>query len=172
MTYGVRRVGASEWRELRAIRLEALLDAPLAFGTTYAEAAALDDEWWQVRAEEGATSPTWATFVAITEGGQWVGMAGSGPLDVVPGTAHIHGVYVAPAHRGRQAGLAARLMEAGIEWARDNTDASWLTLGVHEDNARARAFYRRFGFKDTGKVVPFVLDPSKRIHILGYDSFR
>jgi GNAT superfamily N-acetyltransferase len=111
-------------------------------------------------------------FVASAEDGHWVGMAGSGPLDRVPGTAVIHGVFVSPAHRGGQAGPAARLMEVGIEWARDHTDASWLTLGVHEHNDRARAFYRRFGFKDTDTIIPYVLDPSQRVHIMGYDGFR
>jgi ribosomal protein S18 acetylase RimI-like enzyme len=63
-------------------------------------------------------------------------------------------------------------MDVGIRWARDNTDASWLTLGVHEDNQRAQAFYRRIGFTETGKVVPYPLDPSKKLYIMGYEDFR
>lgn len=99
-------------------------------------------------------------------------MAGCAPLDEVPGTACIHGVCVAPAHRGRPAGLATRLMDLGIRWTRDNTDASWLTLGAHEDNHRAPAFYRRIGFTETGKVVPYRLDPSDKLYIMGYENFR
>lgn len=110
-------------------------------------------------------------FIAATEDGRWVGMAGSAPLDIVPGHTHIFGVYMAPAHRGRPAGLAARLMDAGIRWARDNTDASWLTLGVHEDNKRAQAFYRRTGFTETGKIVPYALDPSKKLYIISHETF-
>ncbi|MEU6238472.1 GNAT family N-acetyltransferase, partial [Kitasatospora sp. NPDC047058] len=59
-----------------------------------------------------------------------------------------------------------------IAFARDNSGAAWLTLGVHEDNPRARAFYRRLGFADTGKVVPYMLDPAEKLHILGYQDFR
>lgn len=172
MTYVVRRIESGEWRQLRALRLDALQDSPTAFGTTYADAAALADDVWRQQAVENATSPTSATFIAATEDGRWVGLAGVTPLVQVPDTACVHGVYVGPAHRGRPARLAAQLVEVGIRWARDNTDASWLTLGVHQDNRRAQAFYRRMGFTDTGKVVPYVLDPSKKLYILGYENFR
>ncbi|GAB4051638.1 GNAT family N-acetyltransferase [Catellatospora paridis] len=172
MTYVVRRTEPGEWQQLRALRLEALQDSPSAFGTTYADAAALADEVWRQQAEQSATSSTSAMFIAAAQDGRWVGMAGAAPLDDVPGTACIHGVYVAPAHRGRSAGLATRLMDVAIRWTRDNTDASWLTLGVHEDNVRAQAFYRRIGFTETGKIVPFRLDPSKNLHIMGYQDFR
>ncbi|MEU9828487.1 GNAT family N-acetyltransferase [Micromonospora chersina] len=172
MPYVVRRIEPGEWRELRALRLAALRVSPTAFGTSYADAAALTDEAWRQQAARSATSPTSAMFVAAAEDGRWVGMASSAPLEDVPGHAHIHGVYVAPAHRGRPAGLATRLMEIAIRWARDNTDATWLTIGVHEDNHRAHAFYRRIGFTETGKVVPYPLDPSRTLHIMGYRNFR
>ncbi|MEV4417759.1 GNAT family N-acetyltransferase [Catellatospora sp. NPDC049609] len=172
MTYVVRRAESGDWRLLRDLRLEALRDSPSAFGTTYADAAGLAEEVWRQQAEQEATSPASATFIAATQDGRWVGMVGCAPLPDVAGTACIHGVYVAPAHRGGSAGLAARLMDAGIRWTRDNTDASWLTLGVHEDNHRAQAFYRRIGFTDTGKVVPYRLDPAKKLYIMGYEDFR
>ncbi|WP_167544505.1 GNAT family N-acetyltransferase [Micromonospora chersina] len=149
-----------------------LRESPTAFGTSYADMAALTDEAWRQQAEQSATSATSATFIAATEDGRWVGMASCAPLEEVPGHAHIYGVYVAPAHRGRQSGLATRLMEVAIRWARDNTDATWLTIGVHEDNHRAQAFYRRIGFIGTGKVVPYPLNPSKTLHIMGYRNFR
>lgn len=172
MTYVVRRTEPGEWRQLRALRLEALQDSPTAFTTSYTHTAALSDEVWQQQAVQNATSPTSATFIAATEDGRCVGMASSAPLDEVPGTAQIYGVYLTPTHRGQPAGLATQQMDAGIRWARDNTDASWLTLGVHEDNKRAQAFYRRIGFTETGKVVPYALDPSKKLYIMGYEDFR
>lgn len=36
-----------------------------------------------------------------------------------------------------------------------------LHLYVHEDNARARAFYRRHGFAETGDSLPYELIPSE-----------
>lgn len=67
MTYVVRRTEPGEWRQLRALRLEALGDSPNAFGTTYADVAALADEGWRQQAEQNATSPTAAMFIAATQ---------------------------------------------------------------------------------------------------------
>ncbi|MCP2326977.1 RimJ/RimL family protein N-acetyltransferase [Hamadaea flava] len=166
MAYAIRRIEPGEWRQLRALRLEALSKEPTAFGIRYADAAALADEDWRQQAEEHAT------FVATVEDGGWVGMAGIAPLERFPGTVCVHSVYVTSAHRGGAAKLAARLMDSAITWAAENTDAARLTLGVHEDNQRAQAFYRRIGFTDTGMVVPYNLDPAKRLFILGYEGFR
>ena len=45
--------------------------------------------------------------------------------------------------------LAARLTDWGIGWARAR--ASVLYLSVFTENARAQAFYRRYGFYDVGR---------------------
>jgi ribosomal protein S18 acetylase RimI-like enzyme len=37
-----------------------------------------------------------------------------------------------------------------------------LQLGVHEDNARALAFYGRHGFADTGRREAYPLDASRK----------
>ncbi|GAA2804063.1 GNAT family N-acetyltransferase [Kitasatospora sp. CM 4170] len=171
MTYRIRRMAAGEWRELRAIRLEALRDSPKAFSESFAEAAARDDAFWQAKAATEATSAEAALFVARDRSGAWVGTAGAAPIPGIPDHAHVHGVYVSPAHRGPD-GPAVALMDAAIDFAREHTGAAWLTLGVHEDNPRAQAFYRRLGFTDTGKVIPYMLDPSEKLHILGYAGFR
>ncbi|MEV1146837.1 GNAT family N-acetyltransferase [Micromonospora sp. NPDC049799] len=171
MIYDIRRMAAGEWRQLRAIRLEALQDSPTAFSTPLAEATAFSDAVWQEEAAREAHSASSATLVAIGEAGDWVGTAAVAPLADVPDHAHVHAVYVTPAHRGAS-GPAAALMAAAIRFASDHTDAPWLTLGVHEDNPRARAFYRKLGFAETGKAIPYVLNPSQTVHILGYQDFR
>ncbi|MEU5941922.1 GNAT family N-acetyltransferase [Micromonospora sp. NPDC047548] len=171
MIYRVRRIASGEWRALRAIRLEALRDSPIAFSSSLAEAAAFSNTVWQQQAAREADSASSATFVAMDEAGDWVGMAAAAPLAEVPDHAHVYAVYVSPAHRG-PAGPAAALMATAIRFARDHTDAAWLTLGVHEDNLHARAFYRKLGFAETGKVVPYVLNPSRKVHVMGYQHFR
>ncbi|WP_316520155.1 GNAT family N-acetyltransferase [Kitasatospora brasiliensis] len=187
----VRRMAAGEWRELRGIALEALRDSPSAFSLSYAECAARPDDYWQHRAAREATARECATFAAIVpaasapgdaaggeagdeagdETGRWVGITAVEPLPDVPDTVHIHSVYVAPAYRG-SAGPAAALVRAAVRHAREHTDVGALTLGVHEDNERAQAFYRRLGFEPTGKVVPYVRRPQDRILVLGYPDFR
>jgi ribosomal protein S18 acetylase RimI-like enzyme len=185
--YVVRRITSGEWRELRALRLEALKDSPTAFGVTYAASEAFPDEVWQAMAVEAATADSTALFVAVAvaadgarpadptdpaeSAGAWLGMAGAAPLVDVPDHAHVYSVYVSPAHRGRR-GPAAALMAAAIGFAEEHIDVARLTLGVHEANVRAQAFYARLGFEPTGLRVPYPLDPAEQLLILGYPAFR
>ncbi|MFD5461751.1 GNAT family N-acetyltransferase [Kitasatospora sp. NPDC127059] len=181
MPYVIRRIDSSEHRQLRAIRLAALRDAPAAFSSSYADTAALPDDAWRRQAAVEASAEESATFVATfvatdaTDAtdttGDWIGIAGVGPLPDVPDHVHVHSVYVAPQHRG-PAGPAADLMRAVIRHAQEHTAVRWLTLGVREDNQRAFAFYRRLGFEPTGKVVPFGPNPAEQLIILGYPDFR
>jgi ribosomal protein S18 acetylase RimI-like enzyme len=66
---------------------------------------------------------------------------------------NIHDLAVLPRHRGRGAGSA--LLQAAEEHAR-REGCCKLTLEVQEDNTRAHALYRRFGFADTavGATAP------------------
>ncbi|GAA2835010.1 GNAT family N-acetyltransferase [Kitasatospora paracochleata] len=171
MKYDVRRIAAGEWRELRSLRLEALQDSPEAFSTRYTDAVALADHSWQEEARRAATAPDDGLFVAVDEDGVWVGTAGAAPLTDIPDTAHVHAVYVSPAHRGPD-GPARALMAAAVGFAREHIARTHLTLGVREDNHRARAFYRRLGFTETGTTVPYPLDPAKRLCIMACPDFR
>ncbi|MEU6954639.1 GNAT family N-acetyltransferase [Streptomyces sp. NPDC045714] len=171
MKYVIRRITADEWRELRAMRLESLLDSPEAFGIRHADAAVITGRIWREQATKAAASADDGLFVAIDEAGAWAGTAGAAPLEGVPDTAHLHSVYVTPAHRG-QGGPARALVEAATDFARRHTAYGRLTLGVREDNHRAMAFYRRIGFHDLGMTVPYPLDPTKALCILDCPNFR
>ncbi|MFJ9774817.1 GNAT family N-acetyltransferase [Kitasatospora sp. NPDC101157] len=171
MHHVIRRMAGTEHRQLRSIRLEALRDSPTAFSSSYEDTAALPDDVWRQQAAVEASAQESATFVAADEAGNWVGIAGVGPLPDVPDHVHVHSVYVSPKHRG-PVGPAADLVRASIRYAQVNTDVRWLTLGVHEENERALAFYRRLGFELTGKVVPYGLNPAEKLLILGYPDFR
>ncbi|MBJ7440093.1 MAG: GNAT family N-acetyltransferase [Sphingopyxis sp.] len=59
----------------------------------------------------------------------------------------LHQIYVAEAAKGT--GVAVVLTDWGIAWARER--ASILYLSVFTENARAQAFYRRYGFYDVGR---------------------
>ncbi|MFF0294628.1 GNAT family N-acetyltransferase [Kitasatospora sp. NPDC004614] len=170
----IRRITPEDWPSLRALRLEALEDSPTAFSVTHAATAALPDTDWQALATEAATSPSAALFVALdpsAPSGAFIGMAGAAPLPDVPETAHVHGVYVTPAHRGPE-GPAAALVAAATAFAETHIDVTRLTLGVHESNARAQSFYARLGFEPTGLRVPYALNPAEQLVILGYPAFR
>jgi GNAT superfamily N-acetyltransferase len=152
--YRIRRTIASDWRDVRELRLEMLRDTPIAFGETLQDGLGHPESEWRMRAARGSAEHG-ITLVAIDPAGRWVGTmggyvpeSGTGPLLV--------GVYVSPDHRGRDAGVFDSLLAAIEEWAL--VEGELLTLHVHEDNARARAAYLRRGFTETGHRVPYLLD--------------
>lgn len=157
MSYTVRRIRPADWVTLREVRLAALADAPYAFESTLAEAAAFADAEWQRRALRPATSDETSTFLAFDRDEAAVGMM-RGELDKDRQRVWVYSVWVAPEHRG---GVAARLLlDAVADWARGLAGVSALVLEVNETNARARAFYERCGFAATGRSRPHAYDPS------------
>ena len=156
----VRRIQAEEWERLRALRLRALADAPMAFGATLAAEQAQPDEFWRERVAGGATEDDRATFIAECDG-TWVGMghcvleaggAGERP-------AWVFGMWVDPAVRRH--GTAQALLRVLAAWARER-GADMLNLHVVETNAPAIALYERLGFRATGATEPLPHTPSVR----------
>ncbi|MEU7035043.1 GNAT family N-acetyltransferase [Streptomyces sp. NPDC046237] len=183
MDYSIRVIRADEWEKTREIRLAALWDpvAKIAFLDTPEAAAARPDAFWQERAEGASESGTSARqFVAETPDGSWVGTISvlvERPSDEVRfGEAakvdqtHIVGVYVRPEARGT--GVIDALFRAGVEWSWSLPEpvVRRVRLYVHEDNARAAAFYRRFGFVATGDRVAVPGDDSA--HEVEYEIRR
>ena len=140
---------------MRALRLEMLRDTPIAFGETIQDALGHDESEWRIRAARGL-QPHSISLAAITPGGRWIGgmgayLRGRHPLLV--------GVYVAPSHRGRVAGVTDALLAGILSWTAQHGDMLWLE--VHEDNQRAIKAYEKRGFQRTGATRPYELDPSR-----------
>ena len=170
--FKVRRIDADEWPRLRAIRLAALTTDADSFGTTYERTQETPDAKWQQLAADGAQSPTMAMFVAVTPDDGWIAMAGASVNAENPDETHVWGVYVVPEHRGRATGAALAVMDAARDWVRDHTTCSHITIHVTGTNDHALAFYRRYGFVETGESEPFVLDPSRTLLLMRYDIPR
>jgi ribosomal protein S18 acetylase RimI-like enzyme len=166
--YEVRRVRADEWREARDIRLEALKDTPIGFGEWYEDAAAKPDDVWRERARKTAESEAAAMFVAVACGGRLVGTTGVFAPDAAEREYTVYNVYVTPDHRGQELGIATRLFDTAISWARLTGGAELISLEVHEDNDRARAFYRRYGFIESGTRPARLHKPASLI-VMRYD---
>ena len=155
--FSIRRTVGADWSEIRELRLEMIRDTPTAYAETIAEALAHGEAEWRMRGERG-TAEHGIALAAISDSGRWIGTMGAfvpgpeaGPLLV--------GVYVAPEFRGRRVGLTDQLLKTIEDWARARS--SRLTLHVHEDNFRARAYYERQGFTATGHTIAYNLDPTK-----------
>ena len=139
--FELRAAQKRDWRALRELRLEALLDTPDAYGSTY------DESRRRSRAQWKEMSRDFNYFVAQRDG-DFVGMASGGRHDTYPDTAWLFGMYVTPEERGT--GIASALVGCVERWARDSGfDALFLHVGVGVP--RARAFYRRAGFVETGE---------------------
>jgi ribosomal protein S18 acetylase RimI-like enzyme len=143
---GVRRLRAGEAEFLRDIRLRALADTPLAFGSTHAREAAYPPERWQAWARDSAAGAAQATFVAVDRTDAPLGLAFA-VVDADAGRADLYSMWVAPEGRGRGAGAA--LVAAVVGWTRAS-GARTLRTAVTVGNDAAARLYERAGFRDTG----------------------
>lgn len=136
------RISPDNWEVVRDIRLQALLDAPDAYGSTYAHESTFDETRWRER----CSSPH---FVAIHDG-EPVGLV-AGMTLTNPETRDLVSMWVRPDFRGT--GLAADLVRAVIAWAVDEK-AQALVLRVNDGNDRAWRLYEKLGFINTGDRRP------------------
>ena len=139
MTFTVRRLTRDDAADYRAIRLEALQDAPASFGDTYEDAKARPEPYWTALFEGER-----AIFGAFS-GGTLVGIANFMPVaDTV--SAHrglLLGMYVSASARGQECGRA--LVVAVLDHAEANGFLQ-VHLGVSTHNDAALRLYEAAGF--------------------------
>ncbi len=139
----IRVIRSDDWAVWRTLRLEALEEAPYAFGSRLADWQRADESRWRSRLElEGSHS------VMAFMDARPVGMASGVPGDAA-GEAQVISMYVAAGARGT--GVSEALLDAVAAWAVDRGYRT-LCLDVRADNARARRVYERNGFAVTGEV--------------------
>jgi GNAT superfamily N-acetyltransferase len=154
-TVEIRRIRAAEWPELRDLRLAALRDAPLAFGATYEQDAALTEDRWRSWAADAASG---AQYIAVAVDGMRLVAMARGSADTEDAScAFLTAVYVAPEWRGR--GLGRAVSAAVIDWVRDR-DVDSIRLHVAEWNHSAHRLYESLGFVATGATKTLPHDPS------------
>jgi GNAT superfamily N-acetyltransferase len=155
-TVTIRRIASADWSALREIRLEALVDAPEAFGSTLQGALRLSARQWRHKV---AT----AVYFLAERDGRVVGMVSGGFNDNHPGTHWLYGMYVTPTARGSEA--AQLLVRAVVEWARGE-GAREIYLHVACGVPRARAFYLKNGFTLTGESFTMERDPTVTMYTM------
>ncbi len=133
------------------MRLAALAEAPLAFGSTLADERRLRAADW--RARLGAR----AQF-AVRVAGQALGTVGA----IVDGGSELVSLWVDPAWRGQ--GVGDLLVEAVLDWARSQGYRE-VHLWVAADNVPATRLYARHGFRPTGSSQPVRPDEPLRREI-------
>jgi ribosomal protein S18 acetylase RimI-like enzyme len=158
----IRRLHPADWAAVREIRLTALAQAPDAFASTLEREQAFDEETWRRRLAETAYFGAWdprpgsgltglvATFpeAAPPAAGAAPAAAGATPATPAARTWHLVAMWVSPGHRGQ--GIADRLVAAVCDLAR-SSGGTQVALWVADTNPRARAVYRRLGFRLSGE---------------------
>lgn len=155
----IRYTTENDWRELKQVRLAALLDAPTAFGVTHASAAAYTDQAWRDRA--AGRGP--ARYVLAFDGDAAVGIVAhivtaNEELDLIA-------MWVGASQRGTP--TAARLVDLVKAHAIANSHSRVL-LDVSPDNARAVAFYKKQGFAFLPQWEPLESHPHIQVQKMAW----
>jgi 8-oxo-dGTP diphosphatase len=144
-TISVVALGPQDWRDLRAIRLEALRSEPTAFSSSYEETLARPDDDWQRRLANTQS----LHLVAQTQGVP-IGMVGAylGSDDGDHSVAVMFGMYVTQAHRRR--GVGRLLVRSLIDRVAAHPGITTIRLWVSEAQHPARRLYEALGFRVVG----------------------
>jgi GNAT superfamily N-acetyltransferase len=142
----IRPATPADAARVRALRLEMLADAPLAFIERLDEAASRPHEQFRAKLAERAQDPH-AVHLIADANGRIVAQAGGLAMPGAPTVSLIYAVFISPPWRG--SGLLNRLLDAVGEWSRTSGRPT-LELEVVTSNARAIRAYGRAGFVDTG----------------------
>ena len=160
----VRAVAVDDWPQLRAIRLEALVDTPGAYSTTYDEAVAFPDSLWIERTEASVAGVDQMTVLGF-DGDKAVSLA-VGLLREQHDSlvTVVVSVFVAASVRGT--GTGDRMFSLIHAWGAAS-GSSQASLWVEETNARAIGFYERLGYVMTLDRAPVPNDSGlfeRRMH--------
>jgi GNAT superfamily N-acetyltransferase len=147
----VRETVMDDWQALRDIRLEALRDAPTAFGSVYEQEVLRGEAHWRDRVARGGTFLAYLPEVTTSEPAGLIGGYQEDPVTVA-----LVSMYVRPQARGR--GVGEALVATVLDWA-GKRNAACVRLWVTETNAPALALYERCGFAPTGERQPLPSAP-------------
>lgn len=162
LKFTIRRAAAPDWQSVRAVRLQALADAPAAFGATLEEDEARSNDEWRARVAD----PYVATFLAETAACDPIGLVVGAPHTDLAGAAGLFAMWVAPRARGH--GVGSALVRAVVAWAVDEKYQR-VVLDVADDNVAAMGLYEACGFHRTGVTGTL---PPPRDHILEHQRER
>jgi RimJ/RimL family protein N-acetyltransferase len=146
-TITIRRLIPADAAACRALRLRGLLEAPTAFGSSYAEESELP-----LSTTEAFLAPdSGRNMFGAFDGGTLVAIAGIGREERINlrHKAFLRGVYTAPEQRGR--GVAKRLIAFSLQFAESLPGVRQVTLTVNADNVAAIAVYEALGFAAYGR---------------------
>ena len=143
----IRRLTPADATAFQAFRLDALKDAPSAFGSSYEEEKDFPASIIEGRLAEKTDRGPFGAF----EGESLIGLVALGRENMHKLThkALIWGMYVKPEARGK--GIARALLHEALSLARSVPEVQQVNLCVNASNAGAIQLYESVGFKAFGR---------------------
>jgi ribosomal protein S18 acetylase RimI-like enzyme len=150
-------LGPQDWRELRAIRLEALRSEPAAYSSSYEETRAWSDDVWRRRLADDRRLQLLARVQ-----GHPIGIVGGylGSDEGNDSVAMVFGMFVTSEHRGQ--GVGRLLLTSLIDRLSAFPHISTIRLGVTETQDPARRLYESMGFQVVGKTEEGIVVDGRR----------
>jgi RimJ/RimL family protein N-acetyltransferase len=141
----IRELRGDDVEAYAALRREALLDSPLAFGASPNDDFASSP---QAIRDQLRRAPEWVILGAFQN--DLIGAVGvmRDRHAKASHKVHLWGMYVAPSHRRR--GIGADLVRAALQHARTLPGVSWVHLAVTSAAPGALRLYERAGFEIWG----------------------
>jgi ribosomal protein S18 acetylase RimI-like enzyme len=143
------------WKQLR---LEALSDAPYAFGDTLEQVKTWSDRQWEDAFLEGDGELIIAKYDRSP-----VGMARVRRFSNAPSSAGFYSMWVRPAARAK--GIGKALMNAALAWAA-TAGVDEMRLYVAQGNDAAKRLYLASGFVETGELRPLRSNPAMQMEAM------
>jgi ribosomal protein S18 acetylase RimI-like enzyme len=142
----VATLGPQDWRDLRAIRLEALQSEPAAYSASYEDVLARLDEEWRRRLADNHN-----VYLLAKAHSRAIGMVGGylGSDDSDDSVTVVFGMYVAREYRGQ--GIGRLLLASLIDRLSALPQITTIRLRVTETREPARRLYQAVGFQVVGK---------------------
>lgn len=146
----IRKFLPDEWPLYRQLRMDALADAPYAFGSTLAEAQTRSEEDWRSRILTALATPLEYPLMAVVDGTP-AGLVWGHIHPSQPKEAHLFQMWVDPRFRRHQ--LAQQMVLALVDWAASH-QVAFIELDVTSNNRAALLLYQKCGFSEWGQPHP------------------
>ena len=153
------RLTPKRWKEYKKLRLEALQQDPIAFGSSFEEEKNIPEKEWKKRLK---------TTLFAFSGDKIVGLITYNfrQKKKLKHIADIYSVYVTK--KFRKKGVGKELMESAFLHILKNKKIQKISLGVTPEQKAAVGLYKRFGFKVVGSCCSASsLNFLYSLHLLG-----
>lgn len=142
----IKTISSTRWRDYKNLRLEALKDCPVFFGSSYNDEKRLKNEEWKKRLESEFSD----TLFAVDEKNILIGMITAlyNPKETQNHVSTIVSFYVKEEHRG--IGIGKKLLKDLVAKIKEKKHIKKIKIQAAKINIGAIKLYEKAGFKHVG----------------------